>query len=135
MDYNRVAEMAKRLIDSNGRSVTVRRLGRNPANPVKPWRGSETPRISLEIEYEASIRAVIVEPYSLIRYGFTGEDDEEIRRVDVVFIASGKDFMDLSIDPMGMDELVDSGASYNVNLVRQLAPGDVPLLYVIGAKR
>lgn len=137
INYAKVAENAKRLLDAHGRDVTLRQVSRTPEDNDKPWRGSATPRATAEVVFEHTIKAVFVEPYSLIRYGFTGLTEDEIRRVSVVVISSGKDVTDLGFDAMMVDELVDDQASviYKVELVRELSPGSVPLMYVWGARR
>lgn len=135
VDYNNINLMAQRLIEPNGRTMTVRRLGRTPTDADKPWRGSATPRDSAEVEYEEEVNGVFVEPYSLIRYGFTATDVEDMRRFDIVVIFASKSFTDLSIDPFGLSEIEDDGTIFTAGLIRQLKPGPIPLLYVVGAKR
>ncbi len=135
VDYVRIASLSQRLVEDNGRPMIVRRIGRTPTDTNKPWRGSATPRASAEVEYEETIRGVYVEPYSLIRYGFTANDVEDMRRYDVVVIFASKSFTDLSIDAFGMNEIEDDGVIFSDTYIRQLKPGEIPLLYVIGAKR
>ena len=42
LDYTALKAVAKRLIDENGRAVTLRRESRTPADPTKPWSASDT---------------------------------------------------------------------------------------------
>lgn len=41
MDYNKLALTSKRLIDKNGRNITLTKLGAGIADPDKPWRGTQ----------------------------------------------------------------------------------------------
>lgn len=42
VDFASAAATAKRLIEANGRTVTLLKLNRTEADPTKPWRGPDT---------------------------------------------------------------------------------------------
>lgn len=137
LDYDHIAETTVRLLEANGRDITVRKISRTADNLSKPWRGKASPRATGAPVFEHTMKAVFVEPYSLVRYGFTGKDMEEMRRVDVVILVPGKSFTSLGINAMEVDEVYDSLSelTYNIELVRELSPGATRLLYVLGARR
>lgn len=64
MDYAKLAQTAKRLIEKNGAPMTFSKLGRTPADAAKPWRGpvaaaSDPAEPTDPVEY-ADVKAVIV---------------------------------------------------------------------------
>lgn len=137
MDYAKMAQTALRLIEANGRVVDVVRIQRQPADPAKPWRGPNTPRVEDGSETEdvdkITVLASFVEPSSLVRFGFKSEELDGTRRVEeVALIAAaslgGRDLTDF-------DEINDGAVAYKIELIRRIAPADVALLYMVGIRR
>ena len=131
-DYTNIATTAKRLVDKFGRSVTFRRLDRTTLDDAaKPWRGTATPRTTLDATVTAI--AVIVPPSSASRLGLTTRDNELIKRSEqIMIVALGATSTD---DLSTFDEVLDGTQLWKITTVETLKPGDTTLLYFVGVKR
>ncbi len=132
VDYTRLANTAQRLIDKNGRAITIVKLSRVNDDPNFPWRGNETPRVS--VNDTISTIGVFVEPYSLARFGFLSSDDELIKRAEQVVMVSGNGTSqkDLSL----FDEIIDfDNTRWKIDRTNRLRPAENTLIYALGVKR
>jgi hypothetical protein len=48
-NYPKLAEVAKKLIEKSGRTVTLRRLSETPADPTKPWRNTNSTVVEMSM--------------------------------------------------------------------------------------
>lgn len=132
IDYERMAATARRLIESAGRDIFVRRLGSTPSDATKPWRGQADPVAPLAAG-PVALRGVAVPPASLIELGFRTMSPELIQRSRQVFIAAPPE--DGPDDLSGFDELEDyDGKIYRISILDTLRPATVTLLFFIGVE-
>lgn len=128
-DFTKLAATAKRLIEANGRSVTVRRLNRTPTDPAQPWRASEDPRAGAT---SVTVKACFVDPTSASRLGFLVQDTELVSRLAQVALVAATSTAEVL---EGFDELTDGGQSYRIDGVDVLKPADVKMIYVLKLAR
>lgn len=132
MDYERMAATTQRLIEKNGRRISILRLNRTPTDPSKPWRGGETPRDPEAVKVD--VKGTFVEPASLARYGFYERDDELVKRVtQYVLVAGNSVGQEKNFEEF--DEVVDGDIHWKITRVRMLKPADRVMLYAIGVRR
>lgn len=125
-DHVALAATAKRLIEANGRTVTVRRLDRTITDPSKPWRGTSDPRATPNAT--ASVKAAFVDPSSAASMGLMLSDPNLVASIDsVALIAATSTVADLAT----FDEVVDGSLVLKIDNIDVLKPGDVKMLYVL----
>lgn len=116
VDFVRLANTAKRLIDANGRSLTVNQKSTTSSDSNRPW-GATT-------EANADTLTSIGLEFENNKSFITGE----------VIKAEEKSFLFNAIDSTNkdltlFDELVDGTENYVISRVNELKPGSVILLY------
>lgn len=128
VDYVRMASMAQRLIQANGRLVNFYRpTAGTPADPLKPW------GVSTEAAVKYPVKAVIYDPQKREdNYAFAIRIDPgtDIRRVDLYVLVSAND---LPFVPANGDRVEDTarGRVLNIVTVSPLDPGDTPVAYIL----
>ncbi len=131
VDYTALATTAKRLVDENGRSVTFRRLSRTLDDAAKPWRGSATPRTTVDATVEGF--AVVVPPSAASALGLSTTDSELVKRSEqIMIVALGSTSTD---DLATFDEVLDGTELWKIQQVETLKPAATTLLYFVGVKR
>jgi len=118
------AALALRLIERNGRQITIKKVAGVASNPSKPWEGSTAPDVTLGAPMAAFI------PYKGFEFGTDVYTDELITAVDEVCMVSGA--------AGNFDEahkIVDEGKEYRVQWARRLRPGSTTVLYAFGINR
>lgn len=126
MDYARAVALAQRLINKNGRLITIDRLSSVPVDADKPWKGPGAPTVDATV----SPKAVFLPHASLIDLGLFAKDDELLKRVEQVALIASDGVNDLS----GFHRITDV-VMYRIDWVRALKPGDTVILYAMGIKR
>jgi len=123
-NYVKLAATAKRLIELNGRTVTLVRKVRTPADSAKPWRGpSGTGNTTV-----ASPKAVV---YPAVE---KNEDGQLVSRgFEKALIAH--DSLSSPQDLTDIDSIVDGGVTYKVIKAHRVGPGDVTIHYEFDLKR
>lgn len=117
VDYVSLAATALRLIDTNGRDVTLTKKDRTPANAAQPWRG---PGVA---DTTVVVKAVV--------FPFDAEDidGELVRREDKrAFVSASAAGVNEVED---FDFLTDGSDIFKIQRVRVIAPGDTRVLYDI----
>lgn len=133
VDYTKLAATAKRLIEANGRTITLYRRDRTPANASEPWRGpSSTPAETI------AVVGVVVPPRgtglsSIIR-DLEGSlvkafDEVALIATDSV-VAAGS----TAADVRGCDSVSDGSRAWKIEVVEELAPGGTSLIFALGLK-
>lgn len=131
VDYNRMAALAERLIQADGRLVTVVKLARTPVDADKPWRGDPTPRDMGRPADEFQAYGVTVDTSSLSRFGFYAVDDELVKRAKKAVIISAKAVGNRDLEYY--DEVLDIDQDrWKVRWAMKLKPGEIPLLFALG---
>lgn len=134
VDYQKAAATALRLINENGRAVTLVKLGQVAADPAKPWRANPNNRVTPQAEQPAT--GVFV-PASGSALGFLSEDNEMVKQSEQILLVAAagvvgykvEDFNEV-VDP---DDAIDT--RWRITGVELLKPGAVRILYAIGVKR
>lgn len=125
VDYARLAATAKRLIEANGRTVTLYRNGREVADASKPNRGpARTAATPL------TPKAAFVPPRGT-GFGFDLTLDPSLEEsVDQVALIAADSVPGEDLETI--DRLTDRLRPYQVVTVGRLQPGDRPVLFEIG---
>jgi hypothetical protein len=124
VNYVRAAATAKRLIEANGRYVTLFRKDKTAADTSKPWRGP----IGSSDEEVGTVKAVF---YPIEEYD---EKEGLVRRAEEkVMIAH--DSLPIPEDLEDIDHMVDNGKIYKVITASPLGPGSVRVAYEFVVKR
>lgn len=115
-NYPKLAQTAKRLIEKNGREVTLRREGTAPSDPAKPWRGG-----AATVE-EVTLRAVILD------YSIEESTSDHVKRGDKRAYVAQESATGVNL--LEFNRLVESnGETWNIVRAEQLVPADVSLMY------
>lgn len=112
--------LAKRLIDKNGRPITIVNLGETPADPTKPWRGAADARAEAT-EVPGTGAFVTGAPGEL---GITFENGAPDSQV-VLFPAADDDGETLE----DFDEIVDGSTRWRIVETKILQPGTTRFIY------
>jgi hypothetical protein len=130
--YENLADVASSLLTQFGRTVTFRRLNKNTLDDAaKPWRGTATPRASVDASVDG--QAVSVSPSAASRLGITTEDSDLIKRSqEILIVALGSTSTD---DLATFDEVLDGTKLWKISAVETLKPANLTLLYFVGVRR
>lgn len=131
VDFTRLAATAKRLVDANGRSITLNKLEADVPDAAKPWRGAAAPAATPEATITLS--GVAVSPVGAVNLGIAAAEDDFIKRATEIFIAApgSTPIADLK----QFQQLVDGSDTFAINEVRELRPADLTLLYYISVRK
>lgn len=124
-DFAKLAAAAQRLINANGRTVVVAKLGSTPQDTDQPWRGQS--------DYGATLvtgKAVFVSERDL---GYTVRDEDNVRRPDKVALFAAAD--DGGHELETFDEIRDGSVVWRIMKVGVLAPADTRLIYMFEVTR
>lgn len=136
-NFTKLAETAQRLVEENGRSVTLFRKSRTPANASEPWRGPDltTP------DPAAGIGPVLVCFVPASGGGFGKvlfDEDPTIRvKIDQVGLLAANSIEELTppftaADVEQCDTLRDGAQVYKIKSVGHLKPATKSMLFVLG---
>lgn len=115
-DFTRLAATAKRLIEKNGRSVTVIKQGKTPTDATKPWRGQDTTHLA-----SVTGKAVFVQPSKAI------QNIDQLKRAEqVAYFAAAND----SGQTLETFDLIKDGSTlWKILRAELLQPATKKLLY------
>lgn len=117
-DYEKLASVAQRLIEKNGRDVTVTKRSETPNDSDKPWRGTDTTVVTVECKalFKGLEEAL-------------GKDGV-VRSFQVAEIAAKSAVLnEEEVDLTGFDLLTDGTVEWSVERIDPLKPGDRTLLW------
>lgn len=117
-DFVALAATAKRLIDANGRDVTLRQLDRGHANGSQPWRKPGATNVDV-----GPLKGVIV-PFES-----NDIDGTLIRESDKKALVAANDTGANEIEKF--DELIDGSDIWKIVRVKVINPGTTRVLYII----
>ena len=128
VDFVKSANTAKRLIDKNGRTVTLVQFDQSPADNAKPYEGPTAPRANPDAS--VSVKAAFVPLSGASALGIRIEDVQLLKRtVELCLVGPGptetRDFSKY-------DEIVDGGSNRKITFVEVLKPADTTVLYFFG---
>ena len=120
IDYAHLALVAQRLINDNGRSLTITLRSRAPADPTKPWNGP-----SLAANATTTINVV----------GVIGMHEEYDPHPDLVRSGDKQAYISaLDTDPSlveHFDILDDGDDRWKIDKVDLIAPGPTRVIYLL----
>lgn len=133
-DYNKFKALAKRLIETNGRLITLLRSGNTPDNDLKPWRGSTNQATNTTINSITTI-ALFVHPFldsDLLTFVSTMAVPYN-DTIDIANVLIHADLLDgVSEAKIELyDYLKDGDTIYKIKKVKLLAPGNVRIAYAL----
>lgn len=137
VDFVALAAVARRLIEENGRDITLVRLNRDPSDSAKPWRGPDRPIDSLAGGLSiASVRAAFVPPRGtglgldlMEADGQRSLDQICLLATDSVVAAGGT-----AADVEEVDRVIDGGTTWYVEAVEHLAPASTSVIFALGLR-
>lgn len=123
VNYTSLAATAKRLIESNGRDVTLVRLSETPVIPSQPWRGTTT--ASTTVTAKAVIVAFLEEEV----------DGELIRRGDLRAVIAENSIV--PSQPIEDFTLLrdDENQEWKILDVQKVRPGPVTIVYKLQIRK
>jgi hypothetical protein len=120
-NFVKLAATALRLIEKNGRAVSIRKVTTAvPPDPTKPW----IPGVEVTAD-TACVGAFFDSDRSYITGQLIPED------TSLVLIAADG----LGVTPIGKDRLVDGADVWEITSVGTLKPADVTLLFELMVKK
>lgn len=128
IDYTRMAQVARTLIEANGREITIRKLRNTATDASKPWRGNADPDVGGAGLDPVTLDAVAVPPSSLNELGMKINTPDLVQQASRVFIAAPPE---TPVDLSAYDEVVDGSAVFRVIKLDELRPADTTLLYYV----
>lgn len=123
IDYAALAAKAKALVEANGRSVTLRKRSRTPADGAKPWRGTST-------QTDTSVVTAVVVPFEA-----SDVDGEIIRREDMMAIIAATSNNVDGEEIEDYDSLLDGSTLYKIVNAKLYEPGSQRLAYFVQLRR
>lgn len=126
MNYVRLAALAKRLIEANGRTVTFNQLAVS-SDPATPWR-ADAPAIAQTVTQKAAFVSL-----SARHLGIELTQDQLNLRANEMVMAGTAD--SLSVDMLRINQIVDGTETFAVQWVQTIKPGDTAVFYAYGIKR
>jgi len=113
-NFTAMAAVAKRLIDANGRTVTLIQQGSDPLDLTKPWRGQSTP-----VRASVSGKAVFTDTNTV------NPDNAKRKRQGMLFAASNDSGLGLE----DFDIVEDGSIQWKIVSVSVIGPADTRVLY------
>lgn len=124
-DFSALAATAQRLIDANGREVSVVKRGSYAQDTDKPWRATD--------DYPETVvtgKAVFVSGSDL---GHNVRDAENVRRADKVALFAADNDGGNHLEEFHV--IVDGDAEWKITNAEVLQPADTRLLYLFEVER
>lgn len=124
-DFAKMAAVAQRLIEANGRTVSIVRHGKNPMDTDQPWRGSS--------EYPVATvtgKAAFVAPSDL---GHRVVDAENVKRADKVALFAALNDGGHSLEDF--DVIEDGDVVWHILRASVLQPAITRVLYMFEVAR
>lgn len=128
INYTNMRAMAKRLIDANGRDVSVVRQSRTEADPNEPWRAGEAAMTSL------TVKGVILYMDLEQVNGLTVERDDRIAFIS----AEAAEDVNATALLEEYDYVEDGGDRYDIinkNVIEPGPVGDSKVIYIFQLRK
>lgn len=124
-DWSTMVATVRRLLDRNGRSVSIQQLGAIAADSTRPWRGAATPTVAVT----RTLKACFV-PATADEFGRSIANDDMLASVQQIALMEPSD-----IELEKFDTILDGGSRYAIKWSWTLKPGSTILLYAFGVVR
>lgn len=129
INYVEMADTCKRMIDENGREITLSKTSAVPPDAAKPWRGPsaqvKTNQVSAKGVFAIPNTSIPTESRGL---GFDWVDAELLKRARRVVIVAAQGLPDLE----SYNILTDGSEDFVLIWGQCLQPGSTKLFYVFG---
>lgn len=129
INYVKLQATALRLITENGRTITLGRKSRNPADASEPWNGPTGADTTL------SISGVFVPPSSVREFGLPalgeGTEYQDLLRFSQQIIIVAPEDEDIR----DYEYVTDRSENWGIVGTQVLRPGDLIMLGFIGVRR
>lgn len=122
VDYTSLAATAKRLIEKNGRTVTITKMSQTPADPAKPHRARNA-----AADTSVTPTAVVV-PFE------SEQVDGSNVMVDDKMVMVAQESVS-GVDLESFDRLTDGSDEYDIVKVKKVNPGPTSVVYMIQVRR
>ena len=123
-NHQKFIDTALRLIAKHGRDTMFNTVSSTLKNPEKPWQGTAAADTVV-----GPFKAVYV-PFRGFEFGSEFKDSQLFKEVEEICLVAGS-----QADLEKVDKIVDDGASYKVEWVQRLRPGNQTILYAMGVSR
>ena len=135
VNFTNLAATAKRLVEANGRSVTLLKENRDPDNASEPWRGTGTAPVALQGgDTQTGIVAFV--PASGSGFGRLASDSGGGLQVQLDQVGLLAATSVPGIDVEAFDRLLDAdGTHWKIVTRGKLRPATTTVLWVLGLKR
>lgn len=125
-DHSDFLALARELIAADGRLVTFSKLDGTASDPAKPWWGPGAPTLA------ASVSAYAVFLPDGAGFGKMIEDNELFKSSEQMLLVAPP----TSGEVLGDYHVVqDGGVRWKINIVKELKPADLTVLYAMGVSR
>jgi hypothetical protein len=125
VDFARMAAVAQRLIEANGRTVTIVKHGKNPQDTDQPWRGSSEYPVATVTGSAAFVAASDL--------GHRVRDDQNVKRADKVALFAAVNDGGHALEEF--DVIEDGESVWHIVGAQVLQPGSTRLLYLFEVQR
>lgn len=124
MDFVRMAALAKKLIEANGRTVTFVQLAA-PTDPAKPWR-ADAPVVAASVTQKAAFVSL-----SSRHLGIELTQEQLNSRANELVLAGAAPSLDL----LHVNQIIDGTETFSIEWVQTVKPADTAVFYAYGIKR
>lgn len=136
VNYVKLAATAQRLIEANGRDVTLYKKELTPAAAAKPWRG--VPASTAPESTMGPIKIAFVPVGgSGLGYLLQDENGQVSKEITQEGLMAADSITALSpppteLDPKLYSTVVDGSRAFRIVKIGELKPGDTSLIFVVG---
>ena len=138
-DLVKAAATAKRLVEANGRSVTLFKLNRTADNSAKPWRGSSAKPASSKggLEIAGVKMAFVPASGSGLGKTITNEEGRLVTAYDQIGLLAADSLPSTATpaDVLKADAVRDGSQVWSIEGREELKPADNSILFVLALKR
>lgn len=133
VDYAKLATTAQRLVEANGREVTLFKMNRDPDDSSKPWRGPDTSDVPDDIEggETLTVTAAFVGARGTGFGRDARERDETIVKDGVQFALIATDSLPDGTNVREFNALKDGDELWRILFVGELRPSTAGLLWEV----
>jgi len=130
-DFAKLAATAKRLIEANGRTLTLRKRNRTPESAAQPWRGPAATPATAASGVTLSVVGVVV-PVTGTGLGSVKVVGDTLtqRFEQAALIASAS--LPTGVDLKEFGTLVDGDRAWTIARVQELRPASTSVIYALG---
>ena len=130
-DHSKFLALARRLIAREGRSVTFGKLATTSADADRPWKGpARIAGLPPPLTNEVTTIAVFLPDGA--GFGKMIEDNDLFKNAEqMVLVAPPASGEDLS----GYNVVVDGSVRWKIDVIKELKPADLTVLFAMGVSR